>query len=156
VIRDVGEAVGDAVMSSVGRVFGRAQEQRPLESDLLESEDAYLVVFDAPGVRAEDVQVRYEDGTVHVRLDRYREHEPDFEMRFPGRGLTLSGKRALPEDAAVDPEASTANLTANGTLEVRVPKGEADAEGEAGVEREAGAESEVGAESEDADGDNAE
>lgn len=131
-IRGVGEAVGDAVMSSVGRVFGRAQEQRPLESDLLESEDDYLVVFDAPGVRAEDVQVRYEDGTVHVRLDRYREHASDFEMRFPGRGLTLSGKRALPDDAAVDPEAASADLKPNGTLEVRVPKVAETDEGQGG------------------------
>lgn len=121
-IREVGEAVGNAVVSSVGRAFGRAQEQRPLASDLLESDDAYLVVFDAPDVAADDVQVRYEDGTVHVRLDRYREHEADFEMRFPGRGLTLSGRRTLPDDAAVDPDEATAKLRANGTLEVRVPK----------------------------------
>lgn len=123
-IRDVGEAMGEAVMDSVGRLFGRAQERRPLASDLLESEDAYLVVFDAPDVRAEDVQVRYEGGTVHVRLDRYREHEADFEMRFPGRGLTLSGKRSLPRDAVVEADAATANLKPNGTLEVRVPKAE--------------------------------
>lgn len=117
-IREVGEAVAD----TAGRMIGRVQEERPLASDLLESDEAYLVVFDAPGVEAADVQVRYEAGTVHVRLDRYREAEPDYEVRFPGRGLTLSGRRSLPADAAVDPDAATATLKANGTLEVRVPK----------------------------------
>jgi HSP20 family molecular chaperone IbpA len=126
VIREVGEAVGESVVDSVGRLVGRAQERRPLDSDLLESPDAYLVVFDAPGVRAEDVQVRYEDGAVHVRLDRYREREPAFEMRFPGRGLTLAGRRSLPADAVVDPEAATASLRSNGTLEVRVPRADTD------------------------------
>jgi len=122
VIREVGETVGEAVADTAGRVFGRVQEQRPLAADLLESDEAYLVVFDAPGVEAADVQVRYEAGTVHVRLDRYRRADADFEMRFPGRGRTLSGRRSLPADAAVDPEAASATLRDNGTLEVRVPK----------------------------------
>jgi HSP20 family molecular chaperone IbpA len=117
--------VGEAVAESVGRVVGRAQERRPLDSDLLESADAYLVVFDAPGVDAEDVQVRFEDGTVHVRLDRYRSYESGFEMRFPGRGLTLSGRRSLPRDAVVEPAAADATVTEHGTLEVRLPKAEA-------------------------------
>lgn len=121
-IREVGEAVGEAVAGTAGRLFGHAQERRPLAADLLESDEAYLVVFDAPGVEAADVQVRYEAGTVHVRLDRYREDEPDYELRFPGRGRTLSGRRSLPADAAVDPDAATATLQENGTLEVRVPK----------------------------------
>ncbi|MFB6309742.1 MAG: Hsp20 family protein [Salinirussus sp.] len=121
-MRAVGEAVGAAVVDSVGRVIGRAQERRPLRSDLLEGDDAYLVVFDAPGVNASGVQVRYENGAVHVRLDRYRRHEPGFEMRFPGRGLTLSGRRSLPPDAVVDATAATATLTASGTLEIELPK----------------------------------
>lgn len=121
-MRAVGESVGAAIVDSVGRFVGRAQERRPLHSDLLEGPDAYVVVFDAPGVDANDVQVRYEDGAVHVRLDRYRRHEPGFKMRFPGRGLTLSGRRALPPDAAVDADKAAATLTDVGTLEVRVPK----------------------------------
>jgi len=129
VIRDVGEAVGEAVAESVGRALGRAQERRPLDADLLESADAYLVVFDAPGVDAEDVHVRFEDGTVHVRLDRFRKYESGFEMRFPGRGLTLSGRRSLPKDAVVEPAGADATLTDHGTLEVRVPKAEATSSG---------------------------
>jgi HSP20 family molecular chaperone IbpA len=123
-IRELGEAIGGTVVESVGRAVGRTQEQRPLPSDLLESEQAFLAVFDAPGVERGDVQVRFEDGEVRVRLDRFREFHEGFEMRFPGRGLSLSGSVALPDGAAVDPSASTATLKENGTLQVRVPKTE--------------------------------
>lgn len=124
-IRDVGETVGEAVFGTVGRVVGRTQEQRPLPADLLEDETAYLVVFDAPGVEPADVQVRFEDGAVHVRLDRFRDVAEGFEMRFPGRGLTLEGTKRLPPRADVDPSGATATVRTNGTLEVRVPKAEA-------------------------------
>jgi len=121
-IRELGESVGDAIVESVGRAVGRSQEQRPLPADLLESEDAYLAVFDAPGAEAGDVQVRFEDGTVFARVDRFREFHEGFEMRFPGRGLTLDGSVELPEDAVVDAANASATLKDNGTLQVRVPK----------------------------------
>ncbi len=98
------------------------QERRPLSYDLLESEDAYLVVFDAPGVRGEDVQVKFLDHTIEVRLDRFREFYDGFELLFPGRGLTLSSTAELPSDAHVTPQGATATLTRNGTLEVEIPK----------------------------------
>ena len=124
VIRDVGEAVGERAVEAVGRAMGRAQESRELPVDLLASEDAYLAVFDAPGAEGEDVQARYEDGTILVRVDRFREHREGFEMRFPGRGLALDGRVELPADTDLDPEGATATLRENGTLYVRVPKAE--------------------------------
>lgn len=121
-LRRVGESVGRAVMEQVGRAASRVQESSPLPADLLESDDAYLMVFDAPGAQASDVQVRYRDGTVLVRVDRFRELREEFEMRFPGRGLSLDGRVRLPDDALVDPDHATATLRANGTLEVEIPK----------------------------------
>jgi HSP20 family molecular chaperone IbpA len=121
-IRELGESVGDAIVESVGRAYGRTQEQRPLPADLLESEDAYLAVFDAPGAEPGDVQVRFEDGTVLARVDRFREFHEGFEMRFPGRGLTLEGSVDLPAEAAVDAEGASATLKDNGTLQVEIPK----------------------------------
>lgn len=120
-IRDVGETLGSKAMEAVGRAMARTQERGGLGVDLLASEDAYLAVFDAPGAQSEDVQARYEDGALLVRIDRFREHREGFEMRFPGRGLSLDGRVELPEDAAVDPDGATATLTDNGTLQVRVP-----------------------------------
>lgn len=100
------------------------QERRPLSSDMLESDDAYLVVFDAPGVSSDDVQVSFADRTVEVRLDRFREFYEGYDMRFPGRGLTLTGSVDLPRDADVTPAGANATLTRSGTLQVRIPKDE--------------------------------
>jgi HSP20 family molecular chaperone IbpA len=121
-LRDIGRSVGSAVLQRVGRAASKVQESKPLPVDLLESDDAYLVVFDAAGATGSDVQVRYADGAVHVRIDRFRDFYEDFEMVFPGRGLSLDGKADLPADAVVDAEEATATLTENGTLRVRVPK----------------------------------
>ncbi|PSP22817.1 molecular chaperone Hsp20, partial [Halobacteriales archaeon QH_10_65_19] len=121
-IEELGGSVGSRVLESVGRTVGRAQERRPLPVDLLESDDAYLAVFDAPGAMKTDIQVRYDDGAVLVRIDRFREFHEGFEMQFPGRGLSLDGRVDLPEDAAVDPTQASATLKQDGTLHVTLPK----------------------------------
>jgi HSP20 family molecular chaperone IbpA len=119
---DIGRSVGSAILQRVGRAASKVQESKPLPVDLLESDEAYLVVFDAPGATGSDVQVRYVDGAVHVRIDRFRDFYEGFEMLFPGRGLSLDGQADLPADAMVDAESASATLTEHGTLRVRVPK----------------------------------
>ena len=128
VFRDIGESLGNTVLENVGRAVGRAQERTPLPVDLLESDDAYLAVFDAPGATTTDVQVQYDDGAVEIRVDRFREFFEGFDMRYPGRGLSLDGRVELPADAAVDPGDASATLKDNGTLHVRVPKVDPDGE----------------------------
>jgi len=128
-MRGLGESVGSTVVETVGRVFGRAQEQRPLPADVFESDEEFLVLFDAPGAHSPDVQVKYEEDAVVVRIDRFRDFHDGFEMSFPGRGLTLDGRVELPTDTAVDPTRASATLRDDGTLSVRVPKvSEEDAE----------------------------
>lgn len=121
-IRDVGKTISSAVLENVGRAMGRAQEQTPLPVDLLESDEAYLAVFDAPGATSSDVQVRFTDRTIEVRVDRFRDVYEGFEMVLPGRGLSLDGSVTLPDDVAIEPEDATATLHDNGTLRVAVPK----------------------------------
>ncbi|WP_144799494.1 Hsp20/alpha crystallin family protein [Halorubrum depositum] len=110
------------VLERVGRGWSRMQERRPLSYDLLESDDAYLVVFDAPGVRGEDLNVTFLDRTVEVELDRFRDFYDGYEMVFPGRGVSLAGSAELPRDANVTPQGANATLTRNGTLQVEIPK----------------------------------
>lgn len=143
-LRDVSKTVTNAVLKRIGRTRARMQEKRPLPVDVLESDDAYLVVFDAPGTRASDVQVRYVDGEVRVRIDRFRDFYKGFETVIPGRGLALDGRTPLPEDAAVDPNAATATLTDRGTLEIEVPKvdGDGQTSGAEGTNDDAGTEDE--------------
>ena len=135
-IKEVGVTVGRAVADRAGRIWSRFHEASPLSADVLEADDSYLVVFDAPGVAHSDVQVRYVDGEVLVRIDRFRDFREGFEMVFPGRGMSLDGRMALPDGAVVEPEAAEAHLRPNGTLEVWVPKEDPD-ENEPGVEERA-------------------
>lgn len=121
-IREVGESIGRAVLDGIGRAASRVQERKGLPVDLLENDEAFLAVFDAPGATAEDVDVRFEDNRLRVRVDRVRERHEGYEMRFPGRGLTLAGRVTLPEDAEVKAKNADATLRTNGTLEVLVPK----------------------------------
>lgn len=121
-LREIGESVGTAVLQRVGRAASKVQESKPLPVDVLESDDAYLAVFDAPGATGSDVQVRFAEGAVLVRIDRFRDFYEGFDMVFPGRGLSLDGRAELPADAMVDAEEATATLTEDGTLQVHVPK----------------------------------
>lgn len=121
-IREVGASIGRTVLDGIGRAASRIHERRALSADLLEGEEAYLIVLDAPGATAEDVAVRFEGNALSVRIDRFREFYDGYEMVFPGRGLALSGDVELPEGAAVDADQAEATLTRTGTLEVSIPK----------------------------------
>jgi len=125
-----GERIERAVFEGVGRASSRVQERRPLPADLLESDDAYLAVFDTPGASAADVEVDFEDDTVYVRIDRFREYYEDFERPVPGdrggrvRGVGAGVRRELDGPAERQPADATATVTRHGTLEVRIPKAE--------------------------------
>lgn len=121
-LRELGRSAINAALERVGRGFSQVQERKPLLYDLLEDDDHYLVVFDAPGASKEDVQVRFMDGELEVRIDRYRDFYEGFEMRFPGRGLTLRGHADLPPDASVHAGVTGATVTKSGTLRVTLPK----------------------------------
>lgn len=121
-VRRLGESAANAVLERVGRGMSKVQERKPLEYDFLESEDAYLIVFDAPGATSSDIDVRLLDGEIKVQVDRFREYYEGFEMRFPGRGLALDGRAQLPADAAIEPDDVTARLRENGSLHVHIPK----------------------------------
>ena len=121
-IREVGTSIGRTVLDGIGRAASRLQERKSLPADLLESDDAYLAVFDGPGATAADVSVRFEGNTVSVSIDRFREFYDGYEMLFPGRGLALDGDVTLPYGASVDLDRAEATLTRNGTLEVLIPK----------------------------------
>ncbi|ERG96455.1 Hsp20/alpha crystallin family protein [Haloquadratum walsbyi] len=121
-LSEIGESAAQTILDRVGRGVSEVQERTPLPYDLLESDEAYLIIFDAPGIEQTDVQVQFLDGKVEVRFDRFRDFYEDFEMRFPGRGLALDGSVSLPDDATVDPEHANATLGRNGILKIRLPK----------------------------------
>ena len=122
-LREFGESVPELLLERVGRVTSRMQEESPLSADVLESDEEFRVVLDAPGASAHDVQIQVVDGVLDVRIDRFRPFNEDFEMVFPGRGLELDGEVPLPTEA-IDAEEATATLTDHGTLVVQIPKTE--------------------------------
>jgi len=122
---EAGRSALREALERVGRGWSKMQERRPLSYDLLESDDAYLVVFDAPGVRGEDLNVTFLDHTVEVTLDRFRDFYDGYDLIFPGRGVSLSGTVDLPADADVTPQGANATLARNGTLHVEIPKSDA-------------------------------
>lgn len=123
-LRDIGGSVGNALYRQIGRVSSYTQRSRSLPADVLENDTSYLVVFDAPGADADELEVRYLEGTVGVHVDRFREFHDGFDMLFPGRSMSLEGEADLPDDAIVEPDAGTARLTEVGTLNVEIPKDE--------------------------------
>jgi len=121
-LTEAGRSAAGALVRRAGRVAARFQEERGVDTDVLESDEEFLVVFDAPGATATDVDVRYDRGTVHVSIDRFREFRESYETVVPGRGLALDGSADLPPDASVDPDGARAELRDDGTLYVFLPK----------------------------------
>jgi len=82
-IETYGREAINTVLESIGRGVSQVQSRKPLSYDLLESDTEYLVVFDAPGATAEDVQVQFVDGELTVRIDRFRAFHKGFEIAVP-------------------------------------------------------------------------
>ena len=91
--------------------------------DIRETEEAYLVETDLPGVAAEDITVEVEGPYVVVKGERHAEHEETEEgVKRAERTFGKFYRRvALPEAAKAD-EAEARYV--NGVLTVTVPKTE--------------------------------
>lgn len=88
-------------------------------ADLLESDDAYLIVIDVPGATAETTDVRVRNGLLLVEARREKDVPETFRYRREERRSFLDIEVPLPPDA-VPTEASAS--TDRGVLEIQVPK----------------------------------
>ncbi|MFB6069834.1 MAG: Hsp20/alpha crystallin family protein [Halanaeroarchaeum sp.] len=88
-------------------------------ADLLESEDAYVLVFDMPGVTEDALEVTVTGRHMAIEARREKAVPEGFWFRQEDRSLFLDVDLPLPPDAAS--EETTARL-ADGVLEVTVPK----------------------------------
>lgn len=88
-------------------------------ADLLESDDAYLLVIDLPGTTAETVDVAVEHGRLRIEGRREKSLPPEFRYVEESRSLFLDAELPLPPDAdGSDAEAEMRR----GVLELRLPK----------------------------------
>lgn len=88
-------------------------------ADLLESEDAYVLVFDLPGVTEDTLEVTVRGRHLALEARREKALPSGYWFRQEDRSLFLDVDLPLPPDAA---GGETAAHLENGVLEVTVPK----------------------------------
>lgn len=88
-------------------------------ADLLESEDAYLLVLDLPGATMETTEVSVSNGTLSVDARREKDVSGEFRYLREERPLFLDADLPLPPDATG--EGAEASME-RGVLELRLPK----------------------------------
>lgn len=92
-------------------------------ADLLEDDDAYLLVVDLPGATAETVDVTIEGGRLTIEARREKAAPRDFRYLTEERALFLDAELPLPPDATgADAEGSIER----GVLTLTLPKSDAD------------------------------
>ncbi len=91
--------------------------------DLVETEDAFVLRADLPGLSEQDVNIELEDNVLTVSGERKAEHEERKEGYYRVERASGNFSRSLTLPEGVDPEAVTANFD-RGVLEVRIPKPE--------------------------------
>jgi len=94
-------------------------------ADVLESDEAYLLVLDLPGTTAETVDVTVENGHLCVEARRRKDVSREFRFLSEDRSLFLDVNVPLPPDAVGHEAEATID---RGTLEIRVPKQSATSE----------------------------
>lgn len=88
-------------------------------ADLLESEDAYLLVVDMPGATAGTVEATVENGQLHIEARRSKDVPTEFRYRSEERSLFLDADLPLPPDATGREADATVE---QGVLELLLPK----------------------------------
>jgi HSP20 family protein len=90
-------------------------------ADLLESEDAYLLVVDLPGTTAETVDVSATSGRIQIEALREKAVPEGFSYESEQRSLFLDADIPVPGDASASEATATVD---NGVLELHVPRDE--------------------------------
>ncbi|MFC6835061.1 Hsp20/alpha crystallin family protein [Halomarina ordinaria] len=88
-------------------------------ADLLESDDAYLVVVDLPGATADTVDARVDEGTLRLEVQRAKDLPDEFRYLSEDRSLFLDAELRLPPDATGNGAEATIE---RGVLELTLPK----------------------------------
>ena len=91
-------------------------------ADLLESDDAYLLVVDLPGVNDRTVDVSVTDGHLGIEARREKDVPMEFSYLQEERSLFLDADLPLPPDATGAGAEATID---RGVLELHLPKRQA-------------------------------
>lgn len=88
-------------------------------ADLLESDEAYLLVVDLPGATEGTVDVTVEEGRLSVEARREKDVPASFRYVTEERALFLDAELPLPSDAT---GAGAEGTVEKGVLTLRLPK----------------------------------
>ena len=88
-------------------------------ADVLESDDAYLLVIDVPGVTAETVEASVEGSKLRVEARREKDVPIEFDYVEEERSLFLDLELPLPPDVS---GAEATGTIERGALELELPK----------------------------------
>lgn len=88
-------------------------------ADLLERDEAYLVVIDLPGATGEITEITAEDRRVRIEARREKETPAGFNYLREDRSLFLDLELPLPPDAIGEDSRATID---RGVLELRIPR----------------------------------
>jgi HSP20 family molecular chaperone IbpA len=91
-------------------------------ADLLESDDAYLLVLDLPGVTAETADISLEKGRIVIEARREKRLPSEFRYLREDRSLFLDAELPLPPDAT---GAGAEARVDRGVLTIRLPRRDA-------------------------------
>lgn len=111
--------------------FGWSLEGREPSIDLADKGDAFIVAADVPGYKTADLEIRFSNGTVHIRGSRAETDETTDEAFIRRERTTQSFDRRISIPEPVDSDAVSATLN-NGILTIRLEKAESTA-GQVGI-----------------------
>lgn len=106
-------------MSALSNALGDLPD--PVFADLYESETAYLIVIDLPGVSSETLDVRTEGTHLHIEARREKNLPMDFRYLREDRPLFLDTDLPLPPTVVASEADGSLD---HGTLTLRLPKRE--------------------------------
>jgi HSP20 family protein len=113
----------------VGRGLWRTSEERPLRGswvpaiNILERQDAMVITADLPGLKAEDVDVTVEEGTLAIRGERKLEEAAESETYHRVERLYGVFERTFTLPNSVDVDKIEARFS-NGEMVLTMPKHE--------------------------------
>jgi HSP20 family protein len=123
-----------AVQNEMNRLFNSLFDMPPAPdsgqlrrwipaTDLVETDNEYVLRADLPGLSENDVNIEFEDGVLTISGERKAEHEQRKEGYYRVERAFGSFSRSLTLPEGVDPDAIKASFD-KGVLEVRIPKPE--------------------------------